>query len=278
MISVPTLLADSIGQGAEPLWWPSLTNALVVAQSSGAELYSTGAQSTSGRTDESAFTDVWSRDGAGLRLRLEFLGRPQAKGFVARGLNLYEIDEMRESSCLQTLSEALTFVALVPSLGKTIQMLVKSMHLLRPDEPTIDTSFSEPRLPFSIFVSVPPSRIESDASRVAEAIVHEAMHLQLSLIERQVPLIEKSRIATFSPWRGEIRDASGLLHALYVFRVVFDWLGLTCVQLPLYARRRRHEIEQQVRTVDWPCLRPALTSAGTRLVDRLLQDLCIVNK
>lgn len=270
-----TLLADSIGQASEPLWWPSLTNALVVAQSSGAEPYSTGAQNTSDRTDASSFTDVRSRDGAGLRLRLEFLGRAQAKGFVARGLNLYEIDEVRESSCLQTLSDALTLVACVPSLGKSIQMLVKSMHLLRPDGPTIDTSFSEPRLPFSIFVSVPPIRIESDASRVAEAIVHEAMHLQLSLLERQMPLIGKFGIATYSPWRGEIRDASGLLHALYVFRVVFDWLGLICEQLPLYASRRRHEIEQQVREVDWPCLMPALTPAGTTLADRLLRDLSV---
>ena len=271
----PHLLADAIGQIEEPAWWPSLTPALVNAHLSDSVPYSTAAESAPNLTEQPFFTEVWSRDGGELRLRLEFLGSLQAKCFLEKGLNLYEFDELRGSSCLQTLSEALTLLAQVASLGKSIQMLVKSIHLLRQDEPTIDTSFSEPRLPFSIFVSVPPCRIENDAIRVSEAIVHEAMHLQLSLAERQVPLIGKSGIATFSPWRGEVRDASGLLHALYVFRVVFDWLGLMRAQLPLYASRRRREIEQQVREVDWPCLRPALTPAGTTLVDRLLRDLAV---
>ena len=269
------LLADAIGQAEDPVWWPSLTHALVNAQLSDSEPYSTAAENASNPADNSSFAEIWSHDGGELRLRLEFLGRLQAKGFLAKGLNLYEFDDLGGTSCLQILSDALTLVAQVPSLAQSIQMLVKSTHLLRPDAPTIDTSFSEPRLPFSIFVSVPPGRIEEDASRVAEAIVHEAMHLQLSLVERHVPLIGKPGIAAFSPWRGEIRDASGLLHALYVFRVVFDWLGLMRAQLPLYATRRRHEIEKQVREVDWPCLRPALSPAGTTLVDRLLRELAV---
>ena len=269
------LLADVIGQAQAPVWWPSLTHALVNAQLSDSEPYSTATENPSNPADHSSFAEIWPHDGGELRLRLEFLGRRQAKGFQAKGLNLYEFDELGETCCLQTLSEALTLVAQVPSLGQSIQMLVKSIHLLRPDGPTMDTSFSEPRLPFSIFVSVPPGRIEDDVSRVAEAIVHEAMHLQLSLVERQVPLIGNSRIEIFSPWRGEIRDASGLLHALYVFRAIYDWLGLMSAQLPRYACRRRREIEQQVREVDWPCLRPALTPAGTVLLDRLLQDLAV---
>ena len=232
------LLADALGQAEEPVWLPSLTHALVNAQLSDSEPYSTSAENASCLTEASFFTEIWSGDGGNLRLRLEFLGSLQAKRFLAKDLNLYEFDELTGSSCLRILSEALTLVARVPSLGKSIQTLVKSIHLLRPDEPTIDTSFSEPRLPFSIFVSVPLGRIKNDASRVAEAIVHEAMHLQLSLVEQQLPLIGKSGIATFSPWRGEVRDASGLLHALYVFRVVFDWLGLMHAQLPLYAIRR----------------------------------------
>ena len=269
------LLADVIGQAQAPVWWPSLTHALVNAQLSDSEPYSTATENPSNPADHSSFAEIWPHDGGELRLRLEFLGHQQAKGLLAKGLNLYEFEDLKETDCLQTLSEALTLVAQVPSLSQSIQMLVKSTHLLRPDEPTMDTSFSEPRLPFSIFVSVPPGRIEDDASRVAEAIVHEAMHLQLSLVERQIPLIGNFRLATFSPWRGEIRDASGLLHALYVFRVIFDWLALMGAQIPRYASRRRREIDQQVLGVDWPCLRPALTPAGTALLDRLLQDLTV---
>ena len=269
------MFADAIGQDEEPSWWPSVTRALVDAQMSDSEPYSTAAEDGSSLADESLFAEICSQGDDELRLRVEFLGSQQAKRFLAKGLNLYDFDELAGGTCHQTLSEALTLVARVPSLGRSIQMLVKSVHLLRPDEPTIDTSFSEPRLPFSIFVSVPPGRIEDDASRVAEAIVHEAMHLQLSLMERQVPLIGKSGIATFSPWRDEVRDASGLLHALYVFRVIFDWLGLMRAHLPLYASRRRREIERQVREVDWPFLQPALTPTGTALVGRLLRDLAV---
>lgn len=269
------MFADAIGQVEEPAWWPSLTRALVSAQLSDSEPYSTAGENASSLAEESFFAEIWSQGGDDLRLRLEFLGSQQAKHFLAKGLNLYALDELAEGTCLQTLSEALTLVARVPSLGRSIQMLVKSVHLLRPDEPTIDTSFSEPRLPFSLFVSVPPGRIEDDASRVAEAIVHEAMHLQLSLMERQIPLIVQSGIAIFSPWRDEVRDASGLLHALYVFRVIFDWLGQIRAYLPLYASHRRREIELQIRGVDWPCIQPALTPTGTALINRLLRDLAV---
>ena len=268
-------LEDAIGQSEEPTWWPSLTFALVNAHPSSSATYATASENDLSVADPSIFTEISSHEGGELQLRVEFLGRQQAMAFFARGLELYEFDDVRESSCLQTLSEAMRLVAQVPSLGRTIQALVRSIHLLRPNEPTIDTSFSEPRLPFSIFVSVPPRRIEGGPSRLAESIVHESMHLQLSLAELQLPMIGSTKIEIFSPWRGEIRSASGLLHALYVFRVVFDWLGLMRGQLPLYATRRRQEIEQQIHEVDWQCLTPALTACGKTLVHRLLQGLAV---
>src|SRR5207249_726495 len=95
----------------------------------------------------------------------------------------------------------------VPTLLPTVLSLVRALHLVIPDDDDIDVSFSEPNLPFSVFVSVPHRGARTDALRVAEAIVHEAMHLHLTLIERVVPLVRSSGRRFFSPWRGEYRTA-----------------------------------------------------------------------
>ena len=66
--------------------------------------------------------------------------------------------------------------------------------------------------------------------RVAEALVHEAMHLQLSLLERRIELVESDRTkaVAFSPWRNSERDVQGVIHALYVFVIVRDSGNLQC--------------------------------------------------
>ena len=46
------------------------------------------------------------------------------------------------------------------------------------------------------------------------------MHLQLSLVERVVPLVLSQRKMYYSPWRDEVRNSEGILQALYVFGVI----------------------------------------------------------
>ena len=78
-------------------------------------------------------------------------------------------------------------------------------------------------MPGRIFISIPTS---SDVRnlRVAEAIVHEAMHLNLTNLERVTELVRYNQ-PQISPWRAELRPAAGLLHGIYVFSCVslFYW-------------------------------------------------------
>ena len=44
-----------------------------------------------------------------------------------------------------------------------------------------------------MFLSVPDHGTHARIERVTEALVHETMHLQLSLLERRIPLVESDR-------------------------------------------------------------------------------------
>ncbi|MGA9580764.1 MAG: HEXXH motif-containing putative peptide modification protein [Allosphingosinicella sp.] len=123
------------------------------------------------------------------------------------------------------LSRALKLLEHVPGLSLTIGALVRSLHLIRVGEPEYDASYSDPEVPFSIFIGLHPEATEMDAFRLAESVVHEAMHLQLSLIEAQVPLVAGARTLDHSPWQDGPRPAQGLLHGLYVFRAIQDFLA-----------------------------------------------------
>ena len=49
------------------------------------------------------------------------------------------------------------------------------------------------------------------------------MHLQLTLIEGAVPMVAGTGDTLHSPWQGRMRPVQGILHGLYVFRVIQDF-------------------------------------------------------
>ena len=125
---------------------------------------------------------------------------------------------------VERLQAAADVMQVVESLPETVGCLVRSIHPLSAP-PDYDISHSAPELPFSIFVSI-PGDLEHDATiRVAESLIHEAMHLKLTLIERSESLINGRDAFGFSPWKQEIRPVAGLLHGLYVFAVIFQVLS-----------------------------------------------------
>ncbi len=154
--------------------------------------------------------------------------------------------------------------------------MVRSLHLLRPQDADYDLSFSEPEAAFSIFVSVPQERTANDALRVAEEIIHEAMHLQLTLVEQATPLATSSSKVYYSPWRGEFRNTQGIIHALYVFRVIDVFLkqlnsteGFLSEEMT-YMENRHREIECQISGLRDLKNCAELTGAGACLADRLI--------
>ena len=179
-----------------------------------------------------------------------------------------------EDLAAHQLAEAIAILNLVPTIWPTVSTLVKSLHIIDPVDDEIDVSFSDPTIPFSIFVSVPRVWSEVAALRVAEAILHEAMHLQLTLIERVVPLVVPQRVMYYSPWRDEQRDSEGILQALYVFVVIRSFLGLIPVRqsstINDHVADRLAQIDRQIEQARDFRQCDELTSYGASLVARLL--------
>lgn len=217
-------------------------------------------------------------DDSTLQTLTEFLMGDCARRYQRMGLTFYTPDEMTNTTVLNCLQDAINILALVPTLQKTVAALVRACHILKLEDDDYDVSHSDPQVPFSIFVSVPQKRRTNDALRVVESIVHEAMHLQLTLIERVLPLVHPSDCTYFSPWKGTYRSPQGVLHALYVFQVIHRFLErlLTVPAWPStsvgYMRNRRCEIAQQVREIEKFKDCPSLTALGIHFVRRLMSD------
>ncbi|BCT69464.1 HEXXH motif-containing putative peptide modification protein [Nitrosospira sp. NRS527] len=187
----------------------------------------------------------------------------------------YSPGVLQDSSILQCLKESVDLLASVPTLYETVANLVRCVHILRPEDDHFDVSYSLPNIPFSIFISVPSKRMANDAIRVAEAILHEAMHLQLTLIERITPMVEETDETYFSPWKNEVRHPRGILHALYVFTVInlfFECLITQDCSITKfeYISSRKKAILSQISGVNNFTAGCKLTESGRLLANRLL--------
>jgi HEXXH motif-containing protein len=153
---------------------------------------------------------------------------------------------------------------------------VRTIQVLRTDDADIDLSYSHPNIPFSIFISVCDNESMISNLRVAESILHEAMHLKLTLIEDLIPLIKPDTNSLYySPWRNEERPAKGVLHGLFVFRAIREFykelqkIGIF-IDSENYLENRLREIENEVEQLKDFATSPSLNELGTNLVISLL--------
>ena len=199
------------------------------------------------------------------------------RGLMDRGLRFCPVERITEETVLR-LDEALAFLGLVPSVWRTVFTVVRSLHIIESEEEDVDVSWSTPDLPFSVCVSLPNDWTDIAVVRTAESILHEAMHLQLSLIERIVPLVGKGEGYHYSPWRKEWRPASGILQALYVFRVICSFFQ--AVQLRVASPAVEEHLLWRVLTIKEQMKKAeafreceVLTPIGHRLVREILRGL-----
>lgn len=209
-----------------------------------------------------------------IHILLETVPESFLEEYKTRGFKFYDATAVLNGSpILKIIKDALQLIQIVPTLFGTIAVIVRSMHLLRPEDEHHDVSFSLPDIPFSVFVSVPGKRNHDTTLRVAEAIIHEAMHLQLTLIEHAIPMVTESNSRFLSPWRNAERSASGILHAVYVFAVIDSWLNLLPATLiNTYAQKRKREIADQMQQIKSFPASAELTPYGRLLFLRLLSS------
>ena len=213
----------------------------------------------------------------GLVLELEAVGDVVECYGKHHGLTLANnIDAIADSAVLQA---ALNDV-LQPHycLCLALSELAWRCHVIVAEEAECDVSFSDPGIPFSIFISVPTQNDPSCLLRVAESLVHETMHLQLSLFERRCPLVDMTSTWTFySPWKHQQRPAHGILHGLYVFHVL-GWMWRQIAQSTqsdsdrTFALRRICETKREINAVRALEDSPALTQPGKEFLRRLFES------
>lgn len=208
---------------------------------------------------------------------VEILPAGISNQYKESGVNFYSREELGiNTEITDCLRDAFEIIRHVPSLFSTVRHLVKSIHLIKPEDNEYDVSFSEPHIPFSIFVSVPQKNNPINNLRVAEAIVHEAMHLQLTLIEDIIQLIINSNLKFYSPWKSEYRTAGGVLHALYVFRVLYSFWDEVIKHDFLillennYLNNRRNLIIEQILEIEHFSESKVLTHLGEDFVAKML--------
>ncbi|HEX8333008.1 MAG TPA: HEXXH motif-containing putative peptide modification protein, partial [Segetibacter sp.] len=220
-----------------PLWETTLTSQL--AQHKWKEFERKGFQSFSDySTDRFLLGDLAPEIGKKKEIadRLLYVEMPsfQLQSFYdEHGLELLTENEIEVDAALLKLNKAFSVLRNIEPAYDCISLLVRSIHILRQADVEIDLSYSHPNIPFSIFVSVCADDSTISNLRVAESILHEAMHLKLTLIENFIPLVRLNTNSTFySPWRDEERPVRGVLHGLFVFTAIIEFYKELCDLLP----------------------------------------------
>jgi HEXXH motif-containing protein len=174
----------------------------------------------------------------------------------------------RDPECEAALGRAWRLLGLVPSLQNVVRSVVAGVLRLKSDDGAIDISHSEPRWAGSIFVSFPAPSPVGDV-RLAESIIHEAMHINLSQtgIEHEIP---KPETLLYSPWRGALRPTSGVLHGAYVFTCLLSFYALVVIRSLSpeqieHIRYRQTEILSELTRVPWSQLLSSVGIAGSQL-------------
>ena len=216
-------------------------------------------------------------DFAGATLLVEAATPVVAAELDENGLSLASLIQVQAAT--DTLHTALACLNKLPSLSATVGALARSIHILTPAEAGFDVSHSNPAIPFSIFLSVPTGEAQS-AWRTAESIVHEAMHLQLSLIEREVPLVgDRNEDVGFSPWQRRARPLQGLLHGMYVSSVIGQMFAHVSPLLMedrethRFINQRRQDIANELEAVASLPSAVGLTVQGARFARHLLSQV-----
>ncbi|MDW3681612.1 HEXXH motif-containing putative peptide modification protein [Cupriavidus sp. CV2] len=276
MNDLTALILDRITDPSVRLWWPGLAGRLVddLSQKRGFDRrsYSTSAWITQGTVSSQRLFAMRNTRRIRTQAVVEVLPSSLQQRYEVPGCRFWKVDELEQGAALDLLASSLDEIAVVPELSDTVGQLAHRIHLLMPNDDAYDVNFSEPELPLSIFVSIPLQPLKHMRWRVAEAIVHEAGHLQLSLVERVVPLIASPQAQYYSPWRKAARSVNGVLHGLYVFGMIAEWMTRSSAPTS-HVRQRLADINQEARQLaDFPEA-SGLTDIGAALARSILMRI-----
>ena len=210
----------------------------------------------------------------GFDIQVELLPDKLTERWQRTGLHFANPAEIGDTDFPHVLGCSLRLIRQVDPIFGTVAGMCRSLHLLKAPGCGVDCSYSDPLLPFSLFVSCPTATELNRAERLAESIVHEALHLQLSLVETIEPLVVDCREAEnlYSPWKGERRPAQGVLHGVYVFgnlRHFWARIGVQSSTSSSFTEARVKEIDDELASLQGLANHTGLTETGRRIVKSL---------
>lgn len=199
---------------------------------------------------------------ADLHLKSSILPIDAERSFAEIGL----FCEKRTNLADDALRRAGAIISNVPGLWPIVDICVDRIAIVAAAGDCFDTSHSDPAWPNLVLISIPPSGPVGDL-RLAEGVIHEAMHHHLSALEVDVALVHEQALL-YSPWRDVDRPAGGVLHGLFVFACVshaFQTLidsGNLEPDGMRHARKRIKEIRADFAAIDFEGLSSMLTMRG----------------
>jgi HEXXH motif-containing protein len=198
--------------------------------------------------------------------------------YSEQGLQPLEESKLNEQKAARKLKSALKLFATIPECLSFLTSIVNCIQVINTDGPEFDKSYSHPNIPFTVFLSVCEDDSNLSNIRVAEGILHEAMHLKLTLIQNIIQLVEPGTNDTFySPWRETHRPLMGVLHGLFVFRAIKDFFLILKEEEGLDNRTfnaltyRISDIDRDFQALRSFSLCKGLTKAGANFAAKLLQ-------
>ena len=184
------------------------------------------------------------------------------------GLELYTKEELDSLESINIFNNAFTTISTVRPIFNCVTNLVRAIQILKPGDPDNDVSYSHPNIPFSIFVSICGKQTEEATLRIAESIIHEAMHLQLTLIEDHMAAVSEgaipisSRMSPIISGVRSIRTPSASSTSALPLREVKDRFPCFAIGTPAPAATRAAAVEM-LNVVTSP---PPVPAVSTRTV------------
>ena len=211
-------------------------------------------------------------------VQVELLPGALARRWQGVGIQFASESAIVDSGVVELLASSLNLVRKTPPLYGTVAAMCRSLHVLVASGRGFDVSYSDPAVPFSVFVSFPNPTERNRVERLAESIVHEALHLQLTLVEGVEPLVAESPNSSilFSPWKNEFRSVSGLVHGVYVFanlRCFWKQVAADSPEALPFALARIGMIDEELKAARQLAHSPMLTTMGRGLAKSYLEAI-----
>lgn len=255
---------------------PAKLREQVFGDASAWQAYSTS-RFLDGSNPEILYSIECSRHAVDSAVNVERLSPVLAARWENIGLQFASEADLSKMEFRRNLVSSLEYIGMHHPIEGTVAGLCRSLHVLVASGRDFDVSYSDPSLPLSVFVSCPLPAERNRVERLAENIVHEALHLQLSLVERVQPLVvdDPDEEPVYSPWKDEWRTVRGLVHAVYVFGNLRNFWKDVASKRPgtsSFAQGRIHTIDAEIAGAAHLVENRSLTAAGRRLATSILSS------